>query len=93
MHICPVEISAALMLFKDGVPYVRATWCHHVRSLKERYNEWKGVETASQDETTRQGIEEALEVTELDSEESSSGCVQEQRPSGCGCCDDKAIVR
>jgi hypothetical protein len=64
IHICPVEISAALMAVEQGLPYVRASWCYHTQNIKDKINEWKGSENASTNEGQRQSIEETLEVAE-----------------------------
>lgn len=36
VHICPVEITAALMFVEQGIPYVRYTLCHHAQKLKDK---------------------------------------------------------
>lgn len=36
IHICPVEITAALMMVEQGIPYVKYTLCSHARNLKDK---------------------------------------------------------
>ena len=34
IHICPVEITAALMVAEQGVPYVKYSLCYHAENIK-----------------------------------------------------------
>ena len=43
IHICPVEITAALMTVEHGIPYVRYTLCAHAKSLKDAIMKRKPV--------------------------------------------------
>ncbi|KKK83044.1 hypothetical protein LCGC14_2797330 [marine sediment metagenome] len=36
IHICPVEVTAALMMVEQGIPYVKYTLCSHARALKDK---------------------------------------------------------
>lgn len=91
-HICPVEITAAMMVLQDGVPYIRATWCHHTNKIKEKYNEWKGIENVEGDAGERQTLEEKLDVVDTCSTNEDS-----QRVSGqgtrTGCCGNDQATR
>ena len=68
IHICPVEIAAALDVVRGGLPLVKATWCYHVESIKEKINERKDCKDASRDACDGQELEETVEVTECESE-------------------------
>ncbi len=36
IHICPVEITAALMVAEQGVPYVKYSLCYHAENIKNK---------------------------------------------------------
>ena len=43
IHICPVEITAALMTVEHGLPYVRTQLCYHAENLKNAIMKRKPV--------------------------------------------------
>ena len=64
IHICPVEITAALMAVEQGTLYLRSHWCYHVQNIKDKIDERKGCTHASEDACERQEIEETLEIAD-----------------------------
>ncbi len=36
VHICPVEITAALMVAEQGVPYIKYSLCYHAKNIKDK---------------------------------------------------------
>ena len=67
IHICPVEIAAALDFVRQGLPYMKMSWCYHVENIKDKIHERKCCENAEENEGERQEIEEGLEVTDTES--------------------------
>jgi len=53
IHICPVEITAALMTVEQGLPYLKASFCYHVHNIKEKINERKNCKDAPQNSSKR----------------------------------------
>jgi len=72
IHICPVEISAALMMIQDGLPYIRYSLCTHAQKIKDKiYNERKKCEVVAKTESERQKTNTCMEHPACTSEEPS----------------------
>ena len=69
IHICPVEITAALMLVQDGIPYIKYSLCTHAQKIKDKINERKKCPAAPENEAERQEVEEELEPIHTHSKE------------------------
>ena len=66
IHICPVEITAALMAVEHGTLYLRSSWCYHVQNIKDKINERKDCTNASQDASTPQLAQTEIEEPSSD---------------------------